>query len=377
MSKSTKVKVIKNKKKFDWSIIKKFIAVLFRNDAVINVATTTKWYWSFLVFLFSLVVSVIPATVLASQQKGSQFVSGAYSDPYYYGLYEYANDDGTAKITFKHDGSGIDLNNTTSSVKYDDYTVNGDSTASVSTASVIKPTYSFERNGDYLFDIYVVKKNENFGDFNKIVTNILNSNTNWGMGSTAKRTEIEGLNAKYTRSTSFILFTDSGIIGRTYNGSTAASSFSGDYNHILEKFNFTGDYTLKDILNYNLDKTNVTTAQKGTLANFITFADQAYIDQRFNSTWVTFGIYCGINGGLLVIMGLVVFLLTRGKNNPNRSLNVLMCYSISNWASITPALLTLIIGFLMSNLVVMLFVVTFAFRIMRMGTKYLRPAYNK
>ena len=44
-------------------------------------------------------------------------------------------------------------------------------------------------------------------------------------------------------------------------------------------------------------------------------------------------------------MGLLMFLLTRGKNNPNRNLNLWVTTKISMWIDFTPGLLAMGIGF--------------------------------
>ena len=328
-----KVKIIKNKKKFNFASVWKFVRTLFKNDAVVEVATTTKWYWSLIVFVFALVISVLPSTVSQATAQGRNFVSGSntsYSDPY----------------------------------------ING--------SRAPKPLYSYSRQVEnsghttttnYL-DIYVYYTGSNGTlDLNLLLSNIQATNTNFADGYTTNT------DVKYTRQTPFILFTDDGFYAVNYS-SQGSTSISGNFAHMLEAFNFTGStYTFKDVLGYQIaNNLSVSDMQTAIFNNFLTWCDYTYLDARFTSTWVTFGIYCGVNGSIMLLMGLILWLMCRGKNNPNNKLKIWETYSMGFWASLSPAILSLF-GFLMPSLGMMLFIMLYAFRIMFLSMKQLRPMY--
>ena len=92
--------------------------------------------------------------------------------------------------------------------------------------------------------------------------------------------------------------------------------------------------------------------------------------------WIQIGICLGVNGGLTLILGLVVFLMTRGKNNPNREIKWYQSFLIVFYASLCPAILSLAFGFLFTGMEIMLYVITFGFRVMWMSVKSLRPVYQ-
>ena len=92
MSQKVKAKVIKNKKKFPWGKVFYYIRSLYNNGVCFEIATTLKWFWSLIVFVLALLVSVIQPTVSAAQVKGSQLVTQTTSDPFYYGLNAYLDD---------------------------------------------------------------------------------------------------------------------------------------------------------------------------------------------------------------------------------------------------------------------------------------------
>lgn len=368
MSQKVKAKVVKNKKKFPWGKVFYYIRSLYNNGVCFEIATTLKWFWSLIVFVLALLVSVIQPTVSAAQVKGSQLVTQTTSDPFYYGLNAYLDDvanDPNLTITFEKSTST--LSGTYTEETYPNYVYDGQS------ISVTKPFYSYYRNGSHVLDIYVSTST----DTTLTLNNIVNSNPNYGDASDAVRETLK--DQKYIRSSSFILFTKDYFYARLYTGSTAGNSISGNYKYVLEAFpELTSDsYTLADILGYNISSSAlIDQKQQAVINNFSAYLDKIYVEPRNVNTWVTFGIYAGLNGGIMIIMGLIVFVMTRGKNNPNRSIKFLQCYSIGFWTSISPAILALIFGFLIPSFGSMLFLLLYAFRVMFLSMKYLRPAYQ-
>ena len=346
------------------------------NDAVVEVATTTKWWWSLIIFVLSLVISVLPATVNQATAQGRNFLSStntSYSDPYINGLYAYLNDTSEDKnIVF--DGESKTLSSSTNTSGYYDTSVYhlSDGTAA------LKPLFTYSRTvtnsglestTNYL-DIYVYYQALGTVDLNMILNNIQSTNTNYADG------HITNTDLQYTRQTPFILFTNDGFYAVNYS-SSGSTSLSGNYNHMSEVFDFaSGQYSFKDVLNYNVSTTStISEKQSAVFENFLTYCDYTYLDIRFNSTWVTFGIYCGVNGSIMILMGLILWLMCRGKNNPNNKIKIWETYSMAFWAAGSPAILSLF-AFLMPQIGMMIFIMLYAFRIMYLSMKHLRPVYQ-
>ena len=371
-----KVKIIKNKKKFNFATVWKYVRTLYKNDAVVEVATTTKWWWSIILFVVSLIISVLPTTVSQATSQGRNFltsVNASYSDPFINGLYDYdKNADDSGEIIF--DATTNKLSATTDQSDYYDT----GSYALADGSRALKPLYTYKRTVENSgvttttnhLDIYVVYFEENTTEsLNQILNSIQNSNTNFADGN------ITSTDLKYTRQTPFILFTNDSFYAVNYS-SQGTSSISGNYNHILEAFNFEGStYTFKNVLENDVDTNlNIAETQAAIFENFLTWCDYSYIDSRFNSTWVTFGIYCGVNGSIMLLMGLILWLMCRGKNNPNNKIKIWETYSMGFWAALSPALISLL-GFAMPSMGMMLFIMLYAFRIMFLSMKHLRPVY--
>ena len=103
--------------------------------------------------------------------------------------------------------------------------------------------------------------------------------------------------------------------------------------------------------------------------------DDTYKTTRKNSlifgTLIYFGVYFAVN----FFMALMIFLMTRGKNNPNNYLNLWHCIKIDWWACFCPGLLGLILGFVFPTNATMFYILFLGMRIIWLSTKELRPQY--
>ena len=102
-----------------------------------------------------------------------------------------------------------------------------------------------------------------------------------------------------------------------------------------------------------------------------------YDKTRIKNGWIYTGIHAGINAGAMLLFGLLVFLMSRGKTNPMRVINLWEAQKIAYWASFTPAVLSLL-AFIpyLSSMLMIIFVIIYGFRIMWMSMRSLRPTYQ-
>jgi maltodextrin utilization protein YvdJ len=73
-------------------------------------------------------------------------------------------------------------------------------------------------------------------------------------------------------------------------------------------------------------------------------------------------------------MGLMIFLLTRGKKNIFHIYTFGDCEKIAAWSMVSPALLSLILGFIFTDYAMMFFIILLGLRVMWLSMKQLRPA---
>lgn len=351
MGKTKKAKVIKNKKKFPWGRIWYYIKSLFDNSIAMECGMKSKWYVTALVFVFSLMVSIVPITVQTSQTSGSSFVNTSYNDPYYYGLNSYMKDTTSSDINFK-DGKAS-------------------STWSNNNKALYTATFDYEIDGTKdkkLLEIFYVNLETTDANFVNTLNNIRKGNYN------TSGEIIEG--SENVRNTSFILFTPTYFEAWIYklNSSSASGSISGDYNCFRASLQ---NKSFKEILNIQKDGYEAGSANL-YLNNFYDFAHDVYINNRTKYTWINFGIVAGLNAGITLLMGLLFFVMTRGKNNPLKT--VIKWYhgfGIASWLMISPAILSLILGFTMSQLGMIFYVLFFGIRSMWLSMKNLKPQYTQ
>ncbi|MDD7715503.1 MAG: hypothetical protein PUJ84_06330, partial [Mollicutes bacterium] len=99
--------------------------------------------------------------------------------------------------------------------------------------------------------------------------------------------------------------------------------------------------------------------------------------QKNTQSWTYCGIMAAVYVGLEFLFGLVIFLMTRGKRNPFRIYTFWETQKMAYWASVSPAILSLIVGFLLPQFAMMGFIFLFGLRIMWMSMRSLRPYEGK
>lgn len=166
------------------------------------------------------------------------------------------------------------------------------------------------------------------------------------------------------------------------NTTTTAATVYGDYKTIENGFNF------KDLANA-LSVTSATTIDSAkhtellanpeycskVFGNFKVFLDNSFVTNRNRSTLYTTLLALGIYVALGIFMGLMVFILTRGKKNYYSVLSFIDCEKINAWAMLSPGLLGMILGFMIPSYAIMFFIIFLGLRVMWMSMKQLRPTY--
>lgn len=146
------------------------------------------------------------------------------------------------------------------------------------------------------------------------------------------------------------------------------------------KYDFGVNFDLKDLYKQNMkgkayESEPMTAARRADVVNsFTAFFTASWESTKTVIAWQYTGIAYAINFGLVFLFGLMVYLMTRGKSNPFREYKFLDGLKISAWASITPALLSLV-GFMpfFSQFAMFIFLFLMGMRIMWMSTRTLRP----
>ena len=174
-----------------------------------------------------------------------------------------------------------------------------------------------------------------------------------------------------------IVFPDSFymVIYASNSTKVVTSSFTGDFKtmaatdkgltELLTVKDKDGNAVAQNLLNE--DYTN------GVLKNFKKVLDKSYESSKTVNVWGTSGIYLAIFFGLSVVMGFIMWILTRGKNNPNNYFTPWLTQKIEARLALSPAIITLIAGFFLTNQAPLFFILTLGLRVMWISMKELRP----
>lgn len=111
------------------------------------------------------------------------------------------------------------------------------------------------------------------------------------------------------------------------------------------------------------------------ISNFRGICTETYLAQKSKTKWTNLGIYFAIYVGVVLFLGLMVFILTRGKRNPYNFLNIWECQKISWWASASPAIIGTLLSLIFGGNAIgqMAFILVVSLRVMWLSMKQLRP----
>ena len=341
-------------------VLRDGVGVLVNNAAAIRGAKNGPLWLTIVFFVLSLLLPVLPIFITQMNVNGSTFLN-----KYSYGLERTIT---SMAIDLKDNRHvefdlGVDhlltIKENDAFINYEEYNHN-------------KPfaTYENAATGQYDFMLYV--SNYTNAAEKKIVNNAVAA-YKYTLGTKTASTETDGV---YTPSY-MVIFPDAFYMVIYGNKSTKAiaASYTGDYKTMTATQ--TG---LKDLLTVT-DKEGNAVAQnitsddytKGVLKNFKKVLDKSYETIKATNVWGTSGIYLAIFFGLSIVMGFLMWILTRGKNNPNNYFSPWLTQKIEARLALSPAIITLIAGFFLTSQAPLFFILTLGLRVMWISMKELRP----
>ena len=340
-------------------ILKDGFGSLVNNAAAIRGAKNGPLWLTILFFIFGILLPIIPLFVAQATTNGSYFLKN-----YSYGLERYVT---SMAMDLKDNGVefGIDEEHL--------LTVSENGTpVDFSTYGSSKPyaTYLNEVTNQYDFVLYISDAETNA---EKTVVNNAITTTYYEAGSINKTESAENVYVP-----SYIILFKNGVYVAILNKDSikvAAYSYNGDYKTIKAN-----DKCLETLLNVTDKDGNAVTPSiisneytEGVYNNFKKFLDKSYETLKVKNTWVSSAIYLGIFFGLNIIMGFLMWLLTRGKNNPNNYYTPWLTEKVQARMCLAPALITLIVGFFLTSQTMLIYIVTIGMRVMWASMKELRP----
>ena len=351
------------------SFLSNFFLGLFSNDRAIEGSKTNPWWVCLIIALLAVLLPVLPITITQANSKGDDFLSGNV----------HRFDQNIAALT-------VDLANANKEFKVDENknllyyennaVVQRDSTAE---KSPVAAHISRRNNGQveqYELLIYYADKTKA-----EIVSYIKEIDA-----ITYKIGTIEATDENYEGTAyapSYVVLFKQGIYTRinqedsTSLGNNTYTAYSSDWKYFKTSG---GPFELiknalpegKSVNEVDLNDTNDV---KSIFTNWRGYYKKAYISQRNYNTWMTTVVFYGIYAALVFIMGLLIFLLTRGKANMFNYLKFIDTQKIVWWSCLAPAILAMILGFIIPTFAQMAFIILLGLRTMWMSMKQLRPQY--
>ena len=340
---------------------------LINNDACIEGGRTKRWFFAIIFAVLSLVLAVLPIMVTSLQAQGSDFTAGNY-------LYNYDN----AIVAFS---DSLEDNNLSMVVREDAngrfLAVDKSQWETAYTANAYKQYVHLNNDSKVDFEVYYTEAvGQEFVHYYTLVSQ--------------NKSPIDGSwreAADTARSTSYLIFGRERMVGQLFQpgNTTALSGVSGDYLKLDLDFDFKTLATVEiDGVTYVTSHDDKFSEPNGFLSidayrrqiqnKWNDVYDAVYYNTKMVTARDSTLIMLGVDALLIFFMGLMIFILTRGKRNPFRIYTFWETQKIAYWASFTPSLLALIFGFIFTEYAVMIFVMLIGVRIMWMSMKSLKPA---
>ena len=335
----------------------------FSNQCAIDAARTLPWWSAIICLLLGVLLPIIPLVVTVANTHGSNYVNSVN-----YGL-----DRDLTSLT-------VELHNEKKSFKVDDnkmlhYYVE-DVEQLPNTNDDVTPIarYKNTKDNQYELDIYYSRRESgDIPNVTDLVTYAKGLRYVQGTYNTATEQD-EDANCYIP---SFIIFHSKGLTACVFKHSsvTTIGNYAGDWectesnvDLITRMLTVEGQAIPTEVK--SLDYID------GVFNNYKGLFDECYITTINRMYILNTTVYFGVYLGLVVLLGLLIFALTRGKNNPNRYLKWYQCQLIMYWACFAPGLLGMILGFLLANYAMMFFIIFMGLRAMWMSMRQLSATYQ-
>ena len=339
------------------SFLSNFFGGLISNQRAMDGAKTNPWWVALIIGLFGIILPVLPITISQAKTYGASFLASN----------KYNFDQNIASLTVQmlKDGDEFVVN--------DQHLLEYQPSESLPARSDYEPIITKTNTSDGQYELMIYYMTGDYLDLQGFVDGINERQYKIGTINIATAEE-----AKYAPSF-MVLFKD-GLYVRLnkYNSTDAGkntyTNFKTDWKQFQPGHKLLAS-TLGD-LNLNEIDPNLYGDQKDAIYNkWVEVFNKSFISQKRYNTWVTTAMFFGIYFGLVVLMGLLLFLLTRGKNNVFNYLKFMDTEKMAWWSALAPGILAMIVGFIFSNFAQMAFIVLLGLRTMWMATRQLRPQY--
>lgn len=349
--------------------LKNIFGSLISNQRAIEGSKRNPWWVALIMIIIAVILPIIPLMVNTATSYGAQFVEKNTVN-YFENNLVYS----TMKL--KDLGYNFKINDDKQLLMYQN---DVDVTETHNSSVDVTPLFSYvnSRTNQYDFQVYFSNRPTTSKTTQSTVSNLIKAieEKHYLTGTTIVKSELDKEDSTYYRPSLLILYKAGMYVDIvTPNTTTKLVSQGCDW-----KNSPTNVYLLDRLLGegYNNADTDIKNQAycEGVYKNWKTLFNEGYVDTRNQTLLFTSLIFLGIYFGLTIFMGLMIFLLTRGKRNPFNYLSFMACQKICAWSAVSPALLGMILGFMFSQYAVMFFIILLGVRVMWLTMKQLRPSY--
>lgn len=365
----------------------------FSNARAIEGAKTAPWWIAVVLFILGTFLPVIPIMLTQANAYGAQFVNGTlfgYDQYITQVTYDLAQ---ATDVNYKINGHKLLKYNSTGEEIKDNTWLPADNPADMKPIAVYDAKYqvTVEEEGTEVIKTKTVRKFEvyytnrpynNNGDntiYQMVKTLTGRHFEKEALTPTEYKGEVKSGDEKLYYNTSFMILSNDGLYSYIYktDSTTMATSTGTGFDWSHQDDTAANSNFFKELAEVN----NVTANPKdevyvkGVLNNWKVIFNNAYANLKTRNFWMLTGIFYGIFIILNLFMGFMLWLLTRGKRNPNRGLKVLTCLKIAGWICFLPGLLAMIFGFMIPAAQQILFIMLIGLRTMWLAMKQLNPKY--
>lgn len=350
---------------------------LYKNDVCVEAGRKYAWWAALLLFLFSTIFSIIPITTTSLTVDGGSILTGANYE-LDESLFEFSNQLDSGKLVFETDENGIKYLKSNNENLYNkpifersgvftetETGENGSSEIITGEKKVIFQVYDLT-----VFPNYQEKdENDNviMPSFTDVVKLIVT-------GATLPDSYLDILPTyennqdKQNRNTSFLALGKYNYAVYLYDSNgNLKNATSGDYVRV----------SISDLSNISvLSEQNSETLRDNILSGWQVFFRLGYESIKLSSAGIQISISLGVNSGMILIMSLILYVMTRGKKNPFKVYKYHEFLKICCWIALSPGLLALILGYLLPSTFGMFsFILVYGVRGMFLSIKQFRPQY--
>ena len=364
-----------------------------KNDSAIDGAKTAPWWIAIILMIVGTFLPIIPLMVNVSKTYGASFIA---SQSYGFEKYETA-----ISLDLKEQGYDFKVNDSNELLRYknDAYEAMPRQISSEKipvSQYVVKENDGTERIGLQVFYSERVDKgvtDEKIATLTKVLNNmqyitgtsiLADSDEGQAYIESESQTLSEGEKSSitYYRPNYILLYKQGIYVYMTKPGTTTKqTSMSGDWTHteknvgllsrVLDVESIAVSYAKDTNGSYLLLRN--TNYVSGVKANYNKVFNEVYLTSKTKTFWSYCGIFYGVYLVLVAFMGLMLFLLSRGKNNPMNYLTYWTTFKMACWSTLAPGLLAMILGFLLASYATLFFIILYGLRIMWMSMRQLRP----